>query len=68
MSDNESKYAYKKKSAWEIFTKDQIKKAFVLADDYKKFLDECKTERESIQYINKQAKKNKKKITVTFCP
>ena len=28
--DKESKYAYKKKSAWEILTDDQIKKAFEL--------------------------------------
>lgn len=27
MSEKESKHIYTKKSAWEIFTKDQIKKA-----------------------------------------
>jgi len=58
----ESKYAYKKKSAWEIFTKDQIKKAFDFCKDYKKFLNAAKTEREAIQQINETAKKDKKKI------
>ena len=58
----ESKYAYKKKTAWEIFTKDQIKKAFSFCEDYKKFLDNAKTEREAIEIINDVAKKSKKKI------
>lgn len=60
--DKESKYAYKKKSAWEIFTKDQIKKAFDFSKNYKKFLDEAKTEREAIQKIKEIAKKGNKKI------
>jgi len=60
----ESKYAYKKKSAWEILTKDQIKKAFDFCEDYKKFLNAAKTEREAIQRINEIAKKGKKKIKV----
>jgi aspartyl aminopeptidase len=62
--DKESKYAYKKKSAWEILTKDQIKKAFDFCEDYKKFLDVAKTEREAIQQINRIVKKGKKKIKV----
>ena len=60
----ESKYAYKKKSAWEIFTKDQIKKAFDFCEVYKKFLDAAKTEREAIKQINEIAKKGKKKIKI----
>jgi len=60
--DKESKFIYKKKSAWEIFSKDQIKKAFDFSDDYKKFLNIAKTEREAIQQINEIAKKGKKKI------
>jgi len=62
--DKESKYAYKKKSAWEILTKDQIKKAFDFCEGYKKFLDVAKTEREAVQQINEIAKKGKKKIKV----
>ena len=64
MSENESKYAYKRKSAWNIFTKDQIKKAFDFSEEYKIFLDNCKTEREAVQKINDMAKKGKKKIII----
>ena len=39
-----SKHAYKKKTAWEIFTKPQIKKAYDFCEDYKKFLNVAKTE------------------------
>jgi aspartyl aminopeptidase len=60
--DKESKYAYKKKTAWEILTKEQIKKTLGFCEDYKKFLDDAKTERESIKIINETAKKNRKKI------
>lgn len=60
--DKESKYAYKKKSAWEIFTKNQIKNAFNFCEDYKDFLNSSKTEREAIENIEKIAKQGKKKI------
>jgi len=60
----ESKYAYKKKSAWEIFTKDQIKKAYDFSEEYKKFLNEVKTEREAVIKIKEYAKKTKKKIII----
>ena len=62
--EKESKYIYKKKSAWEILSKDQIKKAFDFCEDYKKFLDSAKTEREAIQRINEVAKSGKKKIVI----
>jgi aspartyl aminopeptidase len=64
MSKNESKYAYKKKSAWEIFTKDQIKKAFDFSEEYKTFLNDCKTEREAVKKIKEMSKKDKKKILI----
>ena len=60
MTEKESKYAYKKKTAWEILTKDQIKKAFDLAEEYKRFLDAAKTEREAIQKIKENAKNQEK--------
>jgi hypothetical protein len=53
MTEKKSKYAYKKKSAWEILAKDQIKKAFDFSEEYKKFLNSAKTEREAIQEIKK---------------
>ncbi len=62
--DKESKYAYKKKTAWEIFSKVQIKNSFDFCEDYKKFLDSAKTEREAIKRINEIAKAGKKKIIV----
>ena len=64
--NKKSKYAYKKKSAYEIFNKTQIKNAFNFCNDYKKFLDSSKTEREAIENISKLAKKNNKKIVVNY--
>lgn len=60
MKDGESKYAYKKKSAWELFSKEQITNAFSFAEHYITFLNEAKTEREAVEYIAKAAKKKKK--------
>ena len=68
MTEKESKYAYKKKSAWDILTKDHIKKAFDFSEEYKKFLNNAKTEREAIQEIKKIAKKHKKKILEELAP
>jgi len=62
--DKESKYAYKKKTAWEIFSKTKIKNAFDFCEDYKSFLDSAKTEREAIKNINEISKSAKKKIIV----
>jgi aspartyl aminopeptidase len=64
MKDGESKYAYKKKSAWELFSKAQIASAFAFAEGYKTFLNEAKTEREAVHKIVDAAKKEKKKIVV----
>lgn len=60
----ESKYVYKKKTAWEIFTKDQIKKSFDFCEGYKKFLNTVKTEREAIGFIKEVVKKSNKKIII----
>jgi aspartyl aminopeptidase len=64
MKDGESKYAYKKKSAWELFSKQQITSAFAFAEGYKTFLNKAKTEREAIHTIVDAVKKEKKKIIV----
>jgi aspartyl aminopeptidase len=64
MKDGESKYAYTKKSAWELFSKTQITDAFTFAEGYKSFLNEAKTEREAVYKIVAAAKKEKKKIVV----
>lgn len=62
--EKESKYAYKKKPAWEIFNQNQIKNAFDFCKNYKTFLNNVKTEREAIQIIKETAKKSKKKIII----
>ncbi len=64
MSEKETKYAYKKKLAWDIFTNEQIKKANNFSEEYKKFLNDAKTEREAIEIITNHAKKNKVKYFV----
>jgi len=64
MKDGESKYAYKKKSAWELFSKTQLANAMTFAEGYKTFLDAAKTEREAVQRIEEAAKKRKKKYNV----
>ncbi|DAC71982.1 MAG TPA: aminopeptidase [Thermoplasmata archaeon] len=64
MKDGESKYAYKKKSAWELFSKAQLTSAFAFAEGYKTFLNEAKTEREAVRVIADAAKKGKKRIVV----
>ena len=38
MVKKESKFAYKKKQAHMVLAKDQIKKAYSFAEEYKKFL------------------------------
>ncbi len=62
--DKESKYAYKKKSAWETLSKTQIKEAFTFCENYKTFINKAKTEREAIALISDAAKKAKKKIVI----
>jgi aspartyl aminopeptidase len=62
--EKESKYAYQRKSAWELLTATQTKQAFQFAEEYKTFLNQAKTEREAISYITRQAKKQKQKIMV----
>jgi aspartyl aminopeptidase len=64
MKDGESKYAYTKKSAWELFSKVQITNAFTFAEGYKSFLNEAKTEREAVHKILDAAKKEKKRIMI----
>ncbi|MBP1661954.1 MAG: peptidase aminopeptidase [Thermoplasmatales archaeon] len=64
MKDGESKYAYKKKTAWELFSKQQLTTAFSFAEGYKKFLDAAKTEREAVEVIAEIAKKQKKKVII----
>ena len=60
----ESKYAYKKKTAWELFTKAQVDDAFAYAKDYIAFLNEAKTEREAVAVIMRTAAKARVKAVM----
>ena len=45
------------KNAWEKYDEDGIKKIFDFNDGYKKFISDCKTERECVKETIKMAKK-----------
>lgn len=62
MTDEKSKYAYQKKSAWHLYSQDQIQQANTFCESYKTFLSKAKTEREAIQFIQKAAQEHNKKI------
>lgn len=47
------KLAYERKCFWKEATPNEQKSAFDFAENYKKFLDECKTERETIDFYRK---------------
>jgi aspartyl aminopeptidase len=64
MAEAESKYAYKKKLAWDTLTKPQIQEADTYAHDYMTFLDDAKTEREAAHIIQKIATKAKKTVVL----
>ena len=45
------------KNAWEKYDEDGIKKIFDFNDGYKKFISDCKTERECVKETIRMAKK-----------
>ena len=45
----EKKLTVQKKSCWEVWGEATHKKAFAFAEDYKKFMDQAKTEREAVE-------------------
>ena len=44
------------KCAWEKYQKVDIEKVMTFCEGYKKFISECKTERECVKYAEKLAK------------
>lgn len=48
---------YKRKNFWNEVSPKEQKAALDFSEGYKNFLDECKTERESIEYYVKELKK-----------
>ncbi|MBN1326967.1 MAG: aminopeptidase [Candidatus Cloacimonetes bacterium] len=51
------KLTYQRKNFWHVQPDDVHQQAFAFADGYKKFLNDCKTERETIYYLAELAKK-----------
>ncbi len=50
--------SYKRKNVYEVINEDEIKEMNSLCNDYRKFLDIGKTERECVEYTIELAKKN----------
>ncbi|WP_099467690.1 aminopeptidase [Konateibacter massiliensis] len=46
-----------KKTAWEGYNEAQLKEVFEFSEGYKEFISECKTERECVKRVIKEAKK-----------
>lgn len=55
----EKKLAIQKRSCWEVWNEATKRQAFAFAEEYKKFLNEVKTEREAVQAGIRLAKKYK---------
>ncbi len=55
MNENKKKFdlLYERKSFWETATTQEKKDAFKFAEEYKIFLDNCKTEREAVTWTKK---------------
>ena len=53
----EDRLTTKQETAWQGVTRAQEKKIYDFAEDYKAFLSESKTERESVEFIVAAAKK-----------
>ena len=64
MVEETSAFSYSKKSSWEFFSDEDIKKAYNFCEGYKKFLSEVKTEREAIDFIVEKAKNQGKEVYV----
>lgn len=62
MAEETNHYTYEKKSAWELFSDNQVQLAYKFCEGYKDFLHEAKTEREAIHFIKRSADKKEKKI------
>jgi len=54
----EKELTIQKKNCWDVWSESIKKKSFQFAEDYKKFLNVCKTERETVKEAIKIARKN----------
>ncbi len=57
MATNKS-FGYERVSVWDSISKQEKRKIDKFGEDYKEFLSLCKTERETVKYIIKEAKKH----------
>lgn len=64
MVEDDSSFEYKKKSAWDIFSEEQINSAFDFCKDYITFLSQVKTEREAIEYIKNTVESSDKQLFI----
>jgi aspartyl aminopeptidase len=55
----EERLSYEAKSAWDKYSRDDLKEVFSFSEDYKLFLDNAKTEREAVEIIVKWAQENR---------
>lgn len=62
MVDEDTDFEYKKKSSWDIFSKDQINDAFDFCKGYISFLSKVKTEREAVKEIKSIVKSKQKQL------
>jgi aspartyl aminopeptidase len=58
MAENKkSAYGYERKNVWLSINETEKNLIFEFAEDYKKFMSGCKTERECVKYMEKEAQK-----------
>jgi len=53
-----SEYSYERKNVWLNIDDEEYKKIFNFAEDYKNFMNKCKTERECVKFIEEVAINN----------
>ena len=64
MAEEKSEFTYLKKSSWELFSDEEIRKAYSFCEGYKDFLGQVKTEREAIEFIAEAARNHGKDIYI----
>ena len=58
LKDLKERLFYEPRFAWDVMSEKEREEAFLVADEYKRFLDSAKTEREAVSFIEEAAKKN----------
>lgn len=63
-----AKLTFEKKFAFDVWDNKKIQAALKFAEGYKKFVSECKTEREVVKFVEKEVSVNGYKKLETFAP